>query len=87
MEVNRPTRIAIRASGDFDGSGQWTLRPIDSTCTSVDYVWAITASKPLVKYLSPLLRPMFAANHRWAMARGEESLRRELHRRAQAHQQ
>jgi hypothetical protein len=27
------------------------------------------------------LRPIFAANHRWAMARGEESLRLELARR------
>jgi hypothetical protein len=28
-----------------------------------------------------ILKPIFAANHRWAMARGEESLTRELLRR------
>jgi hypothetical protein len=28
-----------------------------------------------------LFKPIFSANHRWAMARGEESLRRELSRR------
>ncbi|HEY1905085.1 MAG TPA: hypothetical protein VGG91_03530 [Myxococcaceae bacterium] len=31
--------------------------------------------------MSWLLRPVFAANHRWAMARGEESLALELRRR------
>ena len=31
--------------------------------------------------LSSLLRPLFAANHRWAMAQGEASLRLELARR------
>jgi hypothetical protein len=31
-----------------------------------------------LRYLSFLFKPFFSANHRWAMARGEESLRREL---------
>ena len=47
----------------------------------VEYVWTIAAQKPLLRYLSFLLRPVLAANHRWAMARGEESLRLELDRR------
>jgi hypothetical protein len=33
-----------------------------------------------LRRLTWLLRPVFAANHRWAMARGEESLRLELRR-------
>ena len=47
----------------------------------------IRAEKPLLRYLSFLLKPVFSANHRWAMARGEESLRAELGRRAGAGQQ
>jgi hypothetical protein len=43
--------------------------------------WRVRASKPLLRRLTWLLRPVFAANHRWAMARGEESLRLELRRR------
>jgi hypothetical protein len=31
-----------------------------------------------------VIKPLFAANHRWAMARGEESLRLELARRRAA---
>jgi hypothetical protein len=30
--------------------------------------------KPLVRHLSPLLRPIFAWNHRWAMQRGQERI-------------
>ena len=41
----------------------------------------VRARKPLLRSLSWLLRPLFAANHRWAMARGEESLALELRRR------
>ncbi|MEO8745789.1 MAG: hypothetical protein ABI334_01555 [Candidatus Dormiibacterota bacterium] len=33
------------------------------------------------RYGTPIFRPIFAANHRWAMARGEESLDLELRRR------
>ena len=36
---------------------------------------------PLLRSLSFLFKPIFAANHHWAMARGEESLVLELDRR------
>lgn len=47
----------------------------------ITYEWQVQAAKPLLRRLSWLLKPLFAANHRWAMARGEESLRLELRRR------
>jgi hypothetical protein len=75
-----PNWVLLRASGDFDGEGRWTFRA-DGPHVDVKYVWTIAAKKPLLRYLSFLLRPIFAANHRWAMARGEESLRLELARR------
>ena len=50
-------------------------------CTRIIYDWRITAEKPLLRLFSPILKPIFGANHRWAMARGEESLRIELARR------
>ena len=70
----------MRASGDFEGEGRWSLTQ-DGLYTDVTYHWSIEANKPLLRYLSFLLRPLFAANHHWAMARGEESLERELARR------
>jgi hypothetical protein len=47
----------------------------------IEYDWKIRAEKPLLRSFSFLLKPIFAANHRWAMARGEGSLRLELARR------
>ena len=51
----------------------------------ITYDWQVSASKPLLRKLTWLLRPIFAVNHRWAIARGEESLRLELrHRRTKS---
>jgi hypothetical protein len=80
VESRRPAGFSIEASGDFVGSGVWTLEQ-DGNFVNITYDWRIRAEKPLLRYLSVLLKPLFAANHRWAMARGEESLERELARR------
>ena len=79
-EVERPQRLTIRAAGDFDGRGIWTLEERNGV-VGVTFDWKLRTDKPLLRYLSFLLKPAFAANHRWAMARGEESLRLELARR------
>ncbi len=47
----------------------------------ITYDWKVRGDKPLLRYLSFLLRGVFAANHHWAMAKGEESLRLEIARR------
>src|SRR3954451_16638396 len=75
-----PHTFSIRAWGDLEGTGTWTLEA-DGEWTSVRYLWTVRANKPILRYLSFLMKPVFAANHRWAMARGEESLTRELARR------
>lgn len=82
-EKEPPTRLAIEAEGDFVGRGVWTLTPA-AEGTEVVYDWRIRAEKPLLRRLSFLLKPVFSANHEWAMARGEESLRLELARRRAA---
>lgn len=58
----------------------WTLTQ-DGDFVDVTYDWRIQATKPLLRYGSPVFRPIFGANHRWAMARGEESLAQEVRRR------
>jgi len=75
-----PSRITVRASGDFEGEGRWWFRA-DGPYVDIDYLWIIEANKPMLRHLSFLLKPLFGLNHRWAMARGEESLRLELARR------
>ena len=79
-ESSKPQRLAISASGDFVGRGLWALDQ-DGDFVNVVFDWELTADKPLLRYLSFLLKPLFAANHRWAMARGLESLKLELARR------
>ncbi|HEX5227919.1 MAG TPA: SRPBCC family protein [Bryobacteraceae bacterium] len=85
-ESRRPHGFSIEAWGDFDGRGVWTFEQ-DGPFVNITYDWRIRAEKPLLKHLSFLFKPIFSANHRWAMARGEESLKVELVRRAGAGQQ
>ena len=86
-ESRRPHGFSLEAWGDFEGSGVWTFTQAGRGFVDIAYDWRIRAEKPLLRYLSFLLKPIFAANHRWAMARGEESLRAEVERRAGAGQQ
>ncbi len=34
---------------------------------NITYDWKIRAEKPLLRYLSLLMKPIFSANHRWAI--------------------
>ncbi len=70
--------IRVEAWGDLTGAGEWTFAPQAGGHLLVRYEWRVRADKPLLRRLSWLLKPVFEANHRWAMARGEESLRKEL---------
>jgi hypothetical protein len=72
--------FALEAKGDLEGTGRWTFEEQDGEVL-ITYDWRVAATKPLLRRLSWLLRPGFAANHHWAMRRGEESLRLELRRR------
>lgn len=79
-EADIPRAFSLEAWGDFVGRGIWTLEQA-GPWVNITYDWQIRADKPLLRRLSFLLKPIFSANHRWAMARGEESLRLELARR------
>jgi hypothetical protein len=72
--------ISLRAEGDFVGTGTWVFKR-DGDFVNAFYDWRISAEKPLLRRLTWLLRPGFEANHHWAMAKGEQSLRLELQRR------
>jgi hypothetical protein len=76
----RQDGFTLEAYGDFVGRGIWTFAQ-DGPNVVITYDWKIRADKPLLRYLSPILKPIFKANHRWAMAKGEESLKLELARR------
>lgn len=72
--------FSLQALGDFVGRGIWTFEQRGDTCHAT-YDWLIEAEKPLLKYLSFLMKPLFSANHEWAMRKGLTSLLLELRRR------
>lgn len=79
-EVDRPRRYVVHVTGDLDGRGVWTFEQ-DGAFVNAVLDWRVRANFPLIRYLTPVLKPLFRGNHFWAMDRGEESLRLELRRR------
>lgn len=67
-------RVAVKTLGDFEGRWSAQLTP-SVNGAHVDLVWEVTVLRPILRYLSPILRPAFAWNHRWTTPRGEAGLR------------
>lgn len=73
VALERPRRVEAEVEGDLSGRGIWTLTPTDSG-THVRFDWHVNADRPLLRYLTPVLRPLFRWNHNWAIARAIEGL-------------
>lgn len=76
-----PHTLSLKATGDLIGRGTWKFEQ-DGEYVNVRFDWYVNAEKPLLKYLSPVMKPIFRANHYWAMGKGLECLIQELERRA-----
>jgi uncharacterized protein YndB with AHSA1/START domain len=68
-----PRAIAAEVDGDLRGHGLWTLTPTPAG-THVRFDWRVHADRPLLRLLTPILRPAFRWNHNWAIARAMEGL-------------
>jgi hypothetical protein len=79
-EADRPHGFSMDLSGDFDGNGRWTFTP-EGEGTRAELDWRPEVNKPFIRYLTPLLRPLFAKNHYWAMDRGQEGILRLIEQR------
>ena len=73
-ELVRPSLVAVAVAGDLTGSWRAALSERDGG-THVDLEQRVRADKPILRVFSPLLKPLFAANHRWTTPRGEAGLR------------
>lgn len=71
--LDRPTAVGADVSGDLRGRGLWTLTPTDGG-THVRFDWRVFADRPLLRALTPVLRPLFRSNHNWAIARAKAGL-------------
>ncbi|MBM3677839.1 MAG: hypothetical protein FJW96_08140 [Actinobacteria bacterium] len=74
LEAAPPTRLVSGITGDFEGEGIWTIAEAPGGGTRAVLEWNVDVRKPLVRELTPLLRPLFAWNHGWAMRRGHERI-------------
>jgi uncharacterized protein YndB with AHSA1/START domain len=73
VAAERPKSIRMTLEGDFEGGGEWTLEPAEGG-TNATLDWRPIVNKPLVKNLTPVLRPLFRSNHTWTMKRGEKHI-------------
>jgi len=68
-----PEVVAVDVVGDLSGQGVWTLSERGGA-VHVHFDWRVMADRPLLRYLTPVLRPMFRFNHNWAIQRAIEGL-------------
>jgi hypothetical protein len=79
VAIDKPQSMSLRAGGDLEGHGEWRIEQ-HGEWTEARYDWTVLVTQPWMVALAPLLKPVFVANHRWAMRRGLEGLQRELER-------
>jgi quercetin dioxygenase-like cupin family protein/uncharacterized protein YndB with AHSA1/START domain len=71
--LERPHVIEGETEGDLRGRGIWTLTG-ENGGTHVRFDWRVHADRPLLRALTPVLRPALRWNHNWAIARAREGL-------------
>lgn len=74
--------LSIDTWGDFEGTGVVEMRR-SARGMVIGIVWQVRVRQPYIRPFLRLLKPVFAANHRWAMRRGREGLEAEVRRRRQ----
>ena len=72
--LERPHVVVGDVDGDLRGRGTWTLTPLGDGRTHVRFDWRVYADKPVLRLLTPVLRPAFRWNHDWAIARARRGL-------------
>lgn len=76
-DVDAPSYMAGRATGELEGTGVWRLLE-DRGLTVVTYDWRVGTAVGWMNAVAPVARPVFRWNHDWVMARGAEGLARRL---------
>ena len=77
LRVEKPALIEGRADGELAGTGRWTLAPT-AAGTLVRYDWIVEVTKPWMRLIAQVARPVFAWNHDVVMDWGRQGLERLL---------
>src|SRR4051812_15783025 len=72
--LESPHIVEADVDGDLRGHGKWTLTENADGGTHGRFDWQVFADKPVLRMLTPILRPAFRWNHAWAIARAREGL-------------
>jgi uncharacterized membrane protein len=73
-----PERLRARSNGQMQGEGIWLLRGRIDQQTDVTYVWRVSLPGGWMRWLAPLLAPLFRWNHAAVMQAGGAGLARFL---------
>jgi hypothetical protein len=75
----RPTTLVGAATGELEGTGEWTLWE-EEGLTAVRYVWSIRTTRAWMNLLAPLpfVDEIFHLNHHGVMRGGLRGIRRRL---------
>ena len=80
-----PAEFEVEVTDDLSGRGVWTLTELDARRTHVKFDWRVNADRTLLRVLTPVLRPLFRANHGYAISRVMEGLAPYARAQAAAH--
>ncbi len=70
--------IEVRAFGELDGTGLWTLTAENPHQTRVQYDWTVKTTKSWMNFLAPIAKPFFRWNHDTIMNWGGAGLAKKL---------
>jgi len=76
-EADPPRILELRAPGDLEGIGRWTLSQ-HGTITTAQYTWDVRSNKRWMNLLASLARPLFEWNHDGVMREAGRGLARFL---------
>lgn len=80
IKVERPHLLLANSIGQLVGTGRWELKK-EGSITVVRYDWDVQTTKKWMNLLAPVLRPLFAWNHKVVMTEGGKAMARLLHTR------
>ncbi len=81
MTTTRATpcrELEAKATGDVNGIGVWVIEDDAAGSLRLTYRWEVELSRPWMRWLAPLLRPLFARRHFAVMACGAHGMARQL---------
>lgn len=79
-------QVMVKTDGDFNGIGTISISPIGRNQSQIHINWRTCVNNHYLYPLMMLVKPIFIANHKWAMRRGEQGIKQELLHRKSTHQ-